>query len=567
MEGLKSLSASDRAFVESGLVNRYAIAFATILALVALTAAALYQVRLPGIEPKSAPAEAFSAGRAISHLQIIAAAPHPTGSAALDQVRHYITTFLSGLGLQAETQATPTVTNILARIGGTNSSKAVLLVAHMDSVVAGPGAGDNSSAVSMLLEVARAITAGTPLKNDIIFLFTDGEETGLQGAKAFVYRHPWAKDVGVVMNFDARGVGGPVLMFQTSGNNDWVISDFAKSSTRVTATSLLPDLYRLLPNDTDFTVFKGAGYDGLNFAFVNGAMYYHTRFDTLDNVDARSIQLEGDATLALSRHFGIVEIGKTGGGNDTYFDLFGSLFFYSRSWNVPLCLFVLALYCGLVALAAVKKRIQWAGMAMGFAISLMGVLAATVAALAITTLAPFRAEPGSMNFAQSDARTNFYLIGLVLSSLAAVSAVYGLFFKRGWADSIALGGSFCCLITMMLLLAYLPGGSYLFAWPLLFSLIGLAYAVFAAKPDRRPPYGRWTLMFACVVPAVLLLTPVIYLIFVGLTLKMSIAVVVLLSVSLVLLYPLLGIVSTANRWFLPVASAVASCSMIFAAVH
>jgi len=84
----------------------------------------------------------------------------------------------------------------------------VLLVAHYDSVPTGPGANDDGVGVATLLETARALTASAPLQNDVIFLFTDSEETGLLGAQAFVTEHLWAKEVEVVLNFEGRGNGG-----------------------------------------------------------------------------------------------------------------------------------------------------------------------------------------------------------------------------------------------------------------------------------------------------------------------------------------------------------------------
>lgn len=49
-------------------------------------------------------------------------------------------------------------------------------------------------------------------KNDIVILISDAEELGLLGAGAFVEHHPWAKDIGLVLNFEARGSGGPSYM-------------------------------------------------------------------------------------------------------------------------------------------------------------------------------------------------------------------------------------------------------------------------------------------------------------------------------------------------------------------
>ena len=173
---------------------------------------ALNQQRPPKAVAASAPPAEFSSGRAIKHIEVIARAPHEMGSAEHAAVRDYIVGELTALGASPQIQKTTvvstrrgspvaaTVENIVARVNGTNSSKPILLVAHYDSVSTGPGASDDGAAVAAFLETLRALKSGAPLKNDVIFLFTDGEENGLLGATAFVKEHPWAKDAGVVLN-------------------------------------------------------------------------------------------------------------------------------------------------------------------------------------------------------------------------------------------------------------------------------------------------------------------------------------------------------------------------------
>ena len=99
------------------------------------------------------------------------------------------------------------VRNIVARWRGSGPAgkKALLLSAHYDSVARGPGAGDDASGVAAILESLRALKAGPAPERDVIILINDGEEVGLFGADVFADEHPWAKDVGVVLNFDARG--------------------------------------------------------------------------------------------------------------------------------------------------------------------------------------------------------------------------------------------------------------------------------------------------------------------------------------------------------------------------
>ena len=218
---------------------------AALLVVGACALLALWQLNPPRSLDASAPPSEFSSGRALKHIEAIAARPRPIGSAAHAETRDYLLRELSSLGLTAEVQrasgvnrrtgsalSAATVENVLARLKGVTDGPAVLLVCHYDSVPAGPGASDDGSGVASLLETARALKTQTPLRNDVIFLFTDAEETGLLGAKAFAEEHAWVKEVGVVLNFEARGHTGQSIMFETSPDNRWLVEQFASAAQR-----------------------------------------------------------------------------------------------------------------------------------------------------------------------------------------------------------------------------------------------------------------------------------------------------------------------------------------------
>ncbi|HVN76414.1 MAG TPA: M20/M25/M40 family metallo-hydrolase, partial [Thermoanaerobaculaceae bacterium] len=246
------------------------------------------RMRPPAPAGTDAPAAEFSAGRAAAMLLELCpdGAPHPVGSEAAAAVRARVAAAFEALGAAVEEQrefvcaadrpACGTVSNVLARLPGTAAGPAVLLAAHYDSVPAGPGISDDLAAVAVLLETARTLGAGPRPANAVIFLVDDGEEAGLLGARAFVARHRWARDVGVVVNQEARGTSGLSLMFETSDENAWLIDAYARAVRRPAALSLTAEVYRRLPNDTDLTVFKGAGMAGLNFAFIGDVSRYHT---------------------------------------------------------------------------------------------------------------------------------------------------------------------------------------------------------------------------------------------------------------------------------------------------
>ena len=100
-------------------------------------------------------------------------------------------------------------------------------------------------------------------------------------------------------------------MFETSDGNGWLIDQYAQAVPQPLATSLSMDVYRIMPNDTDLTVFKRAGMGGLNFAFGGGVAYYHSAEDTPENLDDDTLQHQGDNALATTRHLGRVDLDKT----------------------------------------------------------------------------------------------------------------------------------------------------------------------------------------------------------------------------------------------------------------
>ena len=210
--------------------------------------------------------------------------------------------------------------------------------AHYDSAPEAPGAGDDAAGVAAILETVRALKKGPQLANDVIVLITDGEENCLCGAIAFAEDSKARDEVGLVLNFEARGSRGPSYMFETSDRNGWMLREFARSAPHPTASSFSGAIYRLMPNSTDLTAFKNAGMKGLNFAFVEGVENYHQPSDTVANLDPRSVQHHGSYALALTRAFGNLDLSLAASEPDAvYFNVMGpSLVVYPGSWAVPL---------------------------------------------------------------------------------------------------------------------------------------------------------------------------------------------------------------------------------------
>jgi hypothetical protein len=346
-------------------------------ALVLCGALSLMPHSRPTPAPASAPATDFSAMRALDTVRAIAQKPHPIGTAEHDRVRDYIEAELNSQGLapQIETghaeitrgnfHGAGDVENIVARLPGTANTRPVMLAAHYDSVTRGPGAADDGHAVAVLLETLRALRAGPPLRNDVIFLITDGEERGLLGAQVFMREHPWRAQPGVALNFEARGTSGSAVMFETSAGNAWLIHGLQAAVPQANATSVAYEIYRRMPNNTDLTVFKMGGLAGMNFAFIEHPEYYHTAQDNLEHLDPVSVQEQGRYALSLVRWFGNQDLTRHPAGDAVYFPTpFTPLIVYPAAFALTLA--VLAL---LFAIFAV-----WRWRSLGFPLLLLAMV-------------------------------------------------------------------------------------------------------------------------------------------------------------------------------------------------
>jgi len=309
-------------------------AFAVLVILAAIFFLSFEGLLPPAPKPASVPTTEFSAARAREILNRLVGdgVPHPTGSAQNDVVRGRVLDEFSNAGYLPIVQTgfacdeqgdCGTVQNVLARLEGSEPGPAVLLAAHYDSVPAGPGAFDDGAGAATVLEIARNFKSLPQPHHSIIFLVDDGEEAGLLGARVFVNQHPWAKEVRAVVNVDSRGTSGPSLMFETGDANQWAVRLFAQHAAHPVTSSVFYTAYKQIPNDTDFTVFKAAGYQGLNFANIRDVVHYHTPRDNFGNADPATLQHHGDNVLASLQAFASADISNPLKSEAVYFDLFG----------------------------------------------------------------------------------------------------------------------------------------------------------------------------------------------------------------------------------------------------
>ncbi|MCY1406612.1 Peptidase family M28 [compost metagenome] len=292
-------------------------------------------------------------------LRIIAASPHPTASPRQAAVRRYLHGTMATMGYRVIEQPFQfTITEMvnrqkmlyaelnqhqrrafdaeLARVGaagsfekevrirsglrhgdsgqGTNliashlvpgAAGTVLFIAHYDSVGTAPGASDNGMAVASILQLMREIISRSDAQNNVVFLFTDGEELGLLGAKHFFSQLSISERdaINLVVNFEARGNQGVPLLFETSQQDYGLMKALNQGVRNIIAFSFTPLIYQMLQNDTDFTAFKHQNLAGLNFAIIEGFEHYHHMSDTVDNLKPETIFRYQKMVREVGQHF------------------------------------------------------------------------------------------------------------------------------------------------------------------------------------------------------------------------------------------------------------------------
>ena len=258
-------------------------------------------VRDAGAEPG-----VFSAERAAAHLEWICAEPHPMGSAAGARVAARLSLELQATDFETSVQQSASAApplNVIGHRPGRTDLPGWLFVAHHDSTPKGPGAGDDGVGVAALLEVARALSETEPLPRSVSILFTDGEENGMVGARAFLGESlpEWVDPSTWVINVEAVGNHGPTALFQAGPGNADLVAMYRAAAPRPHGSSLAEFIFSLLPNNTDFTAFRQAGFRGLNLAMVGGSAAYHAPFDTPENLHLPSLQRLGDTLLGIAQ--------------------------------------------------------------------------------------------------------------------------------------------------------------------------------------------------------------------------------------------------------------------------
>src|SRR5712692_5850374 len=458
--------------------NRATALIFLILALI--LAAVILRGRGPAPLPSNAPSNHFSAARAIVALGSLLGGNerHPIGTRAHDLVRDRVLAQFRDLGYQTSLQQTfacnayatcAPVANILARLPGDERADTLVVSAHYDSVPAGPGATDDGVGVATIIEVARAVKRGH-YRNNILFLITDGEEDGLLGAEGFIADSSLSRSVAAVINIDNRGTSGVSHLFETSRRNQWLMPRIARDLPRPSASSFFFNLYELLPNDTDLSVFERAGIAGLNFACIGQVAHYHTPLDDLRHVTPSTVQDHGDHVLAMTRAMADTDLRQSPKEDAVFFDILSlAMAWWPQPWTKWMAMATLILLLIGAAIRVRNRDTHARAITLGVVSFFLSVIAAAIVGFTVAWVASLRASSATWVAQPGPVITAMWLIGLATAMICAtrLRPLAGI-------DGLFIGHGLCWTAISVALTIVLPGGSYLALVPaMLFAICTL----------------------------------------------------------------------------------------------
>lgn len=502
------------------------------------------------------PLSEFSTKRALLTVKEISKKPHYVGSKNHESVANYLQKKLEELGLKTTIQEGFTMTekgvlvkskNIIATVKGTENNSSLLLLSHYDSAPHSfsKGAGDDASGIATILEGVRAfLHKKTPHKNDLIILFTDAEELGLNGAALFVTEHKLAKKIGLALNFEARGTSGPsYMLMETTNGNAKMVAAFKKANTKYpVSNSLMYSIYKLLPNDTDLTVFREKGaIQGFNFAFIDSHFNYHTSEDRYENLNPNSLQHQGSYLIPLLNYFSNTDLTTLKStDNKIYFNTPLGFVSYSFLWNLPLLILLLLLLLLFVFIGLGKRLLQVNELFKGGA-RLLGtlVIAGSISYFLWKFIAYIYPQYNEIlhGFTYNG---NDYLIAFCSLTLALCFLVYQNNGKRNPEMNQLVASLLIWIIINIWIVTSLEGAGFLII-PVIASTIMLGVYVTTQK-------SSWVINGLLAIPSLVILVPLIQMFPIGLGLKIIYLSSIIIVLTFTLLLPIFGAFPQKKIW-------------------
>ena len=197
------------------------------------------------------------------------------------------------------------------------------------------------------------------------------------------------------------------MLFETGPGNGWLTAVWARSAPHPRGGSYAIEIYKRLPNDTDFSIIKTQDIPGLNFAAVKDSYAYHTPRDTAERLSPHTIRTMGENAIAIVDALQSVDITQRSTADRTFFDIAGTIG-VSYGPGLSTAIALSALLLGLLAWARVMRGVilsagfgRWLLLVIWVAVTAAAVVGAMIGAVWLLRAArevyhPWYAHPGRM---------------------------------------------------------------------------------------------------------------------------------------------------------------------------
>ena len=456
-----------------------------------------YSTQPPSPKGLDAPEDEFSAIRAHDILKSLLREnkPHPVGSELNKVIKERLKNELDKLGIEHQEQKTwacasrfagcAKVENLIGIIPGKTDLPYLAIMAHYDSVPMAPGAGDDGAGVVAILETARALKLEAPFKHPIMLILTDAEENGLIGAEAFFNQHPLANQVGIVLNVEGSGSSGSSMVLRTSDNNELLIKSYSSENISPYGFSFIKEIFKRMPNDTDFSVVERAKISGIDFAFAGERNHYHTPNDTVENIDLRTIQHHGENILPLSRKLASLDWQNMGDEFVYGGEVYGIWTQWKSSYSLLICLFS----AFLLITTLIRSNTKIKKVTLGVVFSPITLFTTALSGLAGFYLLSLLSG-NVISWPGVDWPYRLLLIGST-----SIGALIGTAISRKFVsqNEMVFGSWFFWFILTFTITIFLPDAANVFILPLIFASILLFLATFL-KEENQPIFLLLTLV-------------------------------------------------------------------------
>ncbi|WP_167957152.1 M28 family metallopeptidase [Anaerosporobacter faecicola] len=440
------------------------------------------------------------------------------------------------IGLRNESKVI--MNNIVVSFDAPNTEHAIVFVTHYDSRPDSTGASSAGLGSAAFLEAIRLMKEQETLTNDIYFLFTDGKEIDLLGAKAFLEAHKELEgNVDVVLNFDAQGTDGTLMLYETSKGDYTIVKQYQQAVSRNSGFSFLADLCKLLPHETDFQVFSDAGFPSMNFSMLEGSYTYNRTADTPEHVN-RGCAYEYMHTLnELVDYYGSNHVHVTEKGQGAvFFNFLRDTILVLPSNVVSLVTYLTSMIAiGLLVFFKIRKKIRYRFVARSTIFTIISMILTGIGAAVIIA-------PSMSKLSNVETKGEWNESQLLFCLVIGVAFVLTGFFtwiamRRNKHQLSTLMGQLPILLTLGLVMGQeFVSLSYLFTAAMWMVYVAIAVCVFLEKKPQiqKVCYVAMLIVFGVILS--ILFTPIIYMAYVSLSISVSIIIAFISVIPIALLY-------------------------------